>query len=371
MTHPTRVAIIMAGGSGERFWPLSRPSRPKQLLPLTPSGRSLLEEAVLRVQPLIPSERIFIATSPLLRDPIERCGLGIPPGNILAEPCKRNTAGCLAFATACILARLQSDGSDVSVAVLTGDHLIPDNEAFAETMERVLSAAERNNALGVIGVPPTRPDTGLGYIEIAKGARPAPGSDARRPVYPVLRFREKPNLETAEEFIATGRFYWNSGMFFWPVSAFLGELEQASPAHARAVRSMVEALGRGDADGAEATFRSLGDISIDYALMERARRVIMAPASFRWDDIGALDAIERIRPRDSRGNVTVGDTALVDASNSILYNECAPGQMTLAAVGIEGLVVIATADAVLVMPKSRAQDVRKVVAQLKDRAAGR
>ena len=364
-----RVAVIMAGGSGERFWPLSRRLRPKQLLRLASPDRNLLEEAVERIRPLIPPERCFVATSTSLQEPIRAGRIGIPDENVLAEPCKRNTAGCLAYAAATVLSRLHCDPVHLSMAVLTADHLIPETGKFLACVEAALAAAERERALGVIGVPPTRPETGYGYIEIPEGAEPLAHSSAEHPVYPVHRFREKPNLETAEEFIATGHFFWNSGMFFWTLAAFLREMERASPSHAHAVRAMRDAMQAGAAAEVERVFAALPDISIDYALMEKARRVVMARAGFAWDDIGAWDSLDRTHPNDADGNVAIGEPVLVDTENCIVYNDCGPGKMAVAAVGVENLVIIVTQDGVLVIPKDRAQDVRKAVARLKENNA--
>jgi mannose-1-phosphate guanylyltransferase len=362
----------MAGGAGERFWPLSRRDRPKQLLRLARLDQSMLEEAVERVAPLIGRERVLVATARHLVEPIRRAMPALPAENVIGEPCKRNTAGCLAWAAAVARSRFAGEGRPVSMAVLTADHQIGQPERFRATVNAALTAAEQKGALVTIGDVPTRPETGYGYIEIPEGAAAiaidGAATDAP-PVYPVARFREKPNAEAARAFVASGRFYWNSGMFFWTLDAFLGELATAAPAHGQAAREMGEALAIGDAARAEAIFATLEDVSIDYALMEKAKNVLVVRADFPWDDVGALDALARNLPADAAGNVAVGDPVLVDARDCIVYNEPGAAAMAVGVAGVKGLAVVVTRDGVLVLPRDRAQDVKKVVAELKARGA--
>lgn len=367
----TRIAVIMAGGSGERFWPLSRRQRPKQLLRLTRPDRTMLEESIARITPLIAPEHVFIATSKALVAPIREAKTIIPEANVIGEPCKRNTAGALVYAAAQVLARHgEENAARVSMAILTADHQIEGAEAFLKTIEAAMTSAERDGALVTIGIPPTRPETGYGYIETPENAAATPLTEGLPPVYPVARFREKPDLATAREFIATGRFFWNSGMFFWRLDRFLEELEHSSPAHAAAVRAMAAALRQGDETRVEAIFAALDDISIDYALMEKARRVTVTRAAFGWDDVGAWDALDRAWPHDADGNVTAGDPILIDTRDSIVYNEPGAERMAVAAIGVEGLVIVVSPDGVLIVPKDRAQDVKRAVAELKKRGAG-
>ncbi|NQU43561.1 mannose-1-phosphate guanylyltransferase [bacterium] len=362
------ICVIMAGGSGERFWPLSRRLHPKQLLRLTHPERNLLETTVDRIAPLIAPEHTFIATSRLLQDPIRRGGAGVPDENVLAEPCKRNTAGCLAWVVAEIQARYGEDAGDMTMAILSADHLVPDGERFRETISVAMEAARKEDALVVLGVSPNRPETGFGYIEVGEGVEPInPGSGTA--VYPVAAFREKPDAEAAAEFLCTGRFYWNSGMFFWTVSRFLLEIEEASPAHAAAIRVLTRCLQDEDLEQAERIFESLANISIDYALMEKAGKVLMARADFEWDDIGSWDALDRTREHDSDGNVAVGEPVLVDARDCIVYNEPGAKEMAVGVIGVEGLAIIVSRDGILVIPKERAQEVRLVVEELKKKQA--
>lgn len=355
----------MAGGSGERFWPLSRARRPKQLLRLLDSSRTLLEQSAERIAPLIPSERLFIATSEELAEPI-RVAASVPSDNVLSEPCRRNTAGCLAWVAAELLAR-DPGASDWSMAVLTADHFMPDHDAFRSTVETILRHVEEHDQLGVIGIRPTRPETGYGYIELESSL---PGvEDSAQPLValPVRGFREKPDPADAADFVTQGRFLWNSGMFFWRIGAFLRELEAAGQPHARAIGAMAEALRRGDRDRACALFAELPSLPIDVALMEKTSNACVVPARFRWDDIGAWDSLGRLRPRDRSGNIADGETVLVDVRNSVVLNQADGIPMTVAAVGVEDIAIVVTDDAVLVIPKDRAQDVRRVVEELKAR----
>jgi mannose-1-phosphate guanylyltransferase len=379
MPDPVRIAVILAGGAGERFWPLSRRDRPKQLLRLTRADQSMLEEAVERIAPLIPRERILILTSRNLVGPIRSALTELPPENVVGEPDKRNTAGALAYAAAVALQRFGTGGDGaggaaITMAVLTADHRIGQPERFLQTVGVAMEAAEQHKALVTIGVLPDRPETGYGYIETPEASEAvildAVTSGDRPPALPVARFREKPDLATAEKFVDTGRFFWNSGMFFWTVESFLDELETASPAHAGAARAMAASLAAGDTAAADARFGELENISIDFALMEKARNVLVVRADFDWDDVGALDALARNLPVDAAGNVAVGDPILIDAKDCIVYNDPGEGAMAVAVVGVEGLAVIVTRDGVLVLPRDRAQDAKAVVNELNARNAG-
>jgi len=364
MSDTTRFAVIMAGGSGERFWPLSRAARPKQLLHLTDPDRSMLAEAVERLLPVVPRERIYVITSRALLGPIAAAGLGLPDGNLVGEPCKRNTTGALAWITAHILAQHPSlTPEQVSLAIVTADHRIGAPASFCAMIDTALGAAEGEGALVVCGIPPDAPETGFGYIQAAAPLAARPG------VAQVHAFHEKPNRERAEDFLAAGHYFWNSGMFFWTAQAFLGELDHARPVVATAVRAMHAAQTRGDVAQAEALFAGLEDISIDYALMEHAQKVLMVQGGFPWADVGSWSSIAPVLPKDGQENAVQGDVVLYDCQGCIVYNDAALKGMTVGVAGASDLVVVVTPDAVLVVPKDRAQDVRHLVAQLKQRGA--
>ncbi len=364
-----RMAAIMAGGYGERLWPLSRSHRPKQLLDIVGDGNPLLSGAVNRIEPLIPHERVYIVTNDLLRGVILESMPQVPAENILAEPCKRNTSACLAFAAARILADSPSEQQDVTMAVLTADHRITKDNDFRSTVAAALETAEQTDTLAIIGIKPTRPETSYGYIEVSQKV-----DQSTSPLTPmqVLRFREKPNREVAEDFISTGRFYWNSGMFFWRISVFLRELNQAMPTLAMATREMVECFRRGgpsDQERLVRIFEGLADISIDYGLMEKCRNVTMIPASFDWDDMGSWDSVSRALPRDHAMNTVRGNPILIDTQDCLVYNAEGPDELSIAVIGMQGVTVVGTKDAMLVCPTDHAQDVRKAIRLLKDRSS--
>lgn len=363
-----RFAVIMAGGSGERFWPASRRARPKQLLKLTDPDRSMLEEAIDRIEPLIPRENVLIATSELLQGPIREGIPSLPPENVIGEPAKRNTAACLALAAAHLEQRF-GDTSELSMAVLTADHLIGDPDEFRSTVAAALDFAAEKSALVTIGVHPTRPDTGYGYIEVAEKvseAELAPGASPA--IRPVLHFREKPDRPTAQEYASSGRHLWNAGMFFWSVAAFLDGLQTCMPDLRKATAGIVAALGEGEAGAPRVAelFNGLEDISVDYGLMERSDNVHVIPATFPWDDVGSWDSLERTRDSDADGNVTTGEPVLIDTKNCIVYDETG-GDTAVAVVGLKDLIVATTPDGILVCHKDRAQDVKKAVTELRNR----
>lgn len=328
--------IVMAGGSGERFWPLSRPDLPKQLLKLSGSGKSLLEESLSRLAPVVGADHLYVSTSTRLVDPIADSGL-IEPIRIIAEPCKRNTAGALVWTMAYLAAR---ESEPFLAAITTSDHAIGPNEAFQATVRTALELAEAQQALVTIGIVPTRAETGYGYIEISEGTQ-------------VRGFREKPDASTATAFLHAGNFLWNSGMFFWRSDAFAAELTHASPVHADVYQRLVEAFRAGD--DSVAIFEELPNVSIDYALMERAQHVQCVRSNFAWDDVGTWDALLRTVDADTEGNSVVGPVAAVDTSGSVLYNA---SNRKVFVLGGRNIVVVVTDDEVLVADLERTQDVR-------------
>lgn len=370
--HSNRLpfyAVIMAGGSGERFWPASRMNKPKQLLPLGANGITMLEEAIHRIAPIIPYEHILLITGKNLQESMVRVAWMLPAGNVIAEPCKRNTAPCLALAAAEIIAR---EGSGQALmAVLTADHFIGNAETFRQDVTDALSFAERHHALVTIGVTPSRPETGYGYIEVASNT-----SDGT--AIPVQAFREKPSRETAMEYLHDGRHYWNSGMFFWRVDALHQAMVDHLPEVGGTIKTMSErrmvlrnseTLPSDQAAAAQTldeVFATMPDISIDYGVMERANNVAVVPAGFVWDDVGSWDALTRLGAPTEQGNVTVGDVVDVECANSIVVNNGADGHV-VGTIGVEDLVVVVTPDATLVCPRNKAQDVKKVVAALRNR----
>ncbi len=342
----------MAGGSGERFWPVSRNAHPKQLLRLADPDRTLLEQARDRIEPLVGPRRVFIAVGKSVENPVRDADL-VAQANVLVEPAKRNTFGCLCWAAANLIAR---DMHESTLGIVTADHLIEDEDAFRDCVARAMQVAEETEGLVTIGIQPTRAETGYGYIE--QGA-PVPGG------FRVKSFREKPDAETAQKFVDQGGFFWNSGMFFYKLGAFLKALSLVQPEAERLTAQMANAIQRGELDTAIQKFEELPNMSVDYALMEKAPEVYMVPSTFGWDDIGSWDALERTFPKDDAGNVVIGDAELVDSEGCIIYN--VSSQALVGLYGLKDMVVVATDDAMLALPKDKAQSVRDIVARLKEK----
>jgi len=348
---PLESALILAGGRGERFWPWSRPDLPKQLLPLA-EGKVLLEATLERVAGLVPAERIWVLTGHDLKEPVERVVGG--RARVVAEPVGRNTAPAVGLGAMLALAH----GMTGAMAVLPADHLIPDRQGFLETARRALDLARREPLLVTLGISPQRPETGYGYIERGPALSTAPGA------FGVRSFREKPDAATAGRFLACGDFYWNSGMFFWRPEVLLEAVRRCSPALAAGLARLEGRLDDGAVDAALAeVFPGLESISVDYAVMEHAENVAVLEAPFDWDDLGSWGAWARRQPRDAAGNVAVGHALAVDAEDCVILGEDRP----VVVLGAKGLVVVQRPGGTLVCPLERAEDVRRVVAELKRR----
>jgi len=340
-------ALILAGGSGERFWPLSRRNRPKQLLRLV-SARTLLEETVARLEGLVPPERTLILTNveqeKAVRDLLKR----FPKENVIAEPTKRDTAAAVALGAGWVAAR------DHSATMLA---FPADRAAFQDTMKTAAAAAEETGALVTIGIKPTWPCPGFGYIEQGEPVRLRAGGKIA--VHRVIRFREKPNVELAESFLRKGNFRWNAGMFVWSVPTVLSEFNRHAPQLAdfiSQVRSPND-LDKILRDG----FAKLPRISFDYAIMEKADRVMVVEASFDWDDVGSWQAVARYFKKDDHGNAANRPVTALDASDNIIFNE---GETAIALLGVRNLIVVRTEDAMLICHRHDAEKIKKLVGKL-------
>ena len=354
-----RVCAIMAGGSGERLWPLSRPGRPKQLLEISRNDRTMVMDAVERVRPLFKEQNLILATSAELRQPMLAAG-NFSETSVFSEPARRNTLGAQCW----ILANLIALGkSDATLAILTADHVIGEEAKFRESLNTCMEIAESEGSIVTLGVVPTRPETGYGYIEEDR-SRPV-RSQSGREAFRTLSFREKPSVDTAEAFLEEGNFLWNSGMFFFTIPAFLLELEKAQPHAYEATLRIASALEKGELLQATQAFEQLPNLSIDYAVMERSDSVTVLRADFPWDDFGAWDALERIRPLDGAHNVSEGDVLMVDSRSSIVLNK--HSSLRIGVLGLTDIIVIACDEAVLVCHKRDAQSVR-VLAKLDEKA---
>ncbi|RMF85151.1 MAG: mannose-1-phosphate guanylyltransferase [Nitrospirae bacterium] len=345
-------AVIMAGGQGTRFWPLSRQDRPKQFLRLT-GELTLLQQTASNIRPLVPPERTWVITRQDYVEEVRSELPGLDPTHVVGEPEGRNTAPAVALA-----ARLVGEGDPSRVMVLLpADHRIGVPARMRATLEQAARIAAAHGVLVTIGIPPTRPETGFGYIR--RGA-PLEGEAA----YWVDRFVEKPDRETAERYLAEGGYYWNSGCFIWRCDAIQEALDRHMPELARAMGELdLEADGRPREESLASVYRCIPSESIDYGVMEHAERVVVVPGDYGWSDVGSWNALAEVLEPDARGNVTLGRTLLVDCRGTIAVSQEGP---LVAAVGVEGLAVVATEDAVLVVPADQVQRVREIVARLKE-----
>lgn len=347
--------FILAGGRGTRFWPLSRRARPKQLLDFTGEG-SLLALTVARLAPLIPHERQWIITGEDLADAVKEAAPSLPADQILAEPQGRNTAPAVALAAALLEAR----GIDAPFAVLPSDHLIRPGEDFRRDLAEAFRLAGVGDHLVTFGVSPTRPETGYGYIEAGE----ALGDDS--PARRVRAFREKPDRETAEAYLSSGRHFWNSGMFAWRPSVVLQGLERWQPATVVAVRELAAREERPGTEGFQAAFKRAYEaceaISIDYALLEKADGVVTLPVDFQWNDVGHWVALRDLWGTDSEGNAHRGRLVAVDSRNNVVLGR----DRLTALIGVEGMVVVSLGDATLVCPAERAQEIKELLGRLED-----
>jgi mannose-1-phosphate guanylyltransferase len=348
------MALIMAGGSGTRFWPKSRESHPKQLLQIIGEG-TMLQNTVQRLHPLIPPEKIFIVCKEVQRSAIAAQAPHLPQGNIIVEPWGKNTAPCIGLAA--LFMRKRFD--DEVMAVLPADHLVRPTENFCETLQAASKIAAEFPVLITIGIHPTYPATGYGYIQCSDEAM----TNGKIKALKVKTFAEKPNLETAKRFLASGDFLWNSGMFVWRVSTIMEQFEEYLPQLSDGLTEIDQHLGTPSEQATiNRVYQQIKSISIDYGVMEKAQNVAVLPASFEWNDIGSWDEVYKLSDKDKEGNALGdGDHALYDSAGCMID---VPGK-TVAAVGLQNLIVIETADALLLCARERAQEVKELVELLK------
>jgi mannose-1-phosphate guanylyltransferase len=353
---PAAHAVILAGGRGTRFWPRSRTRQPKQLLNIV-GRRTMLEQTIARLSPLFKPSHIWIVTNDEQAAAVRRQSGRLRPAHILAEPIGRNTAAAIGLAA---IHLLRESGPDVLMAVLPADHFIAQAERYRRIVRAALRAAEKPGTLVVLGIPPTRPETGYGYIEITHRSTRALG----RRALTVRRFTEKPSLANAKKYVTSGRYLWNAVMFFWRVSTLLDGLERHLPKTHAALLRLAETIGTPRYNAAlRRIYPQLENTSIDYALLEPASRdprrnpVFAFPASVGWSDIGSWAAVYELLARATGENVSAGRFTALDASGNFLWS---PAKF-VAALGVRDLVVVETDDALLVCPRDRAQDVGQIV----------
>ena len=346
-----KYAVIMAGGIGTRFWPVSRKEHPKQFLDIFGDG-TLIQNTIARLQGLVPPERCLVVTHERYVGKTKKQLPAVPEENILAEPISRNTAPCIAYAATTLAKR----DPDATMAVLPADHVIGNVARFHDTLDVAFGAAQERDALVTIGIDPTYPATGYGYIQYDGSEAGPPALEA----YPVRTFAEKPDQSTAERFIDAGDFLWNSGMFIWRADTILDQIETHLPGAHEAFAPVRAADGAADSETLTEAFRESPRISIDYGVMEQADTVHVVPGTFDWNDVGDWRAVYDLSEKDEHGNVIEGEVIMQDSSRCYVQTE----DRLVVLVGIHDKVVVDTGDAVLVCDRESAQQVKQVVEYL-------
>jgi len=341
MDNPV-FGVIISGGKGERLWPLSRKDKPKQLLSFF-SANPLLVDTVERILPLVGKKRVLIVTSMDIESSVKKIFPWLREKMILAEPVGRNTAPAICWA-AVVISKECREGIMV---VLPSDHIIPQKEKFLEKIRLGVELARKGDVLVTIGIQPTRPETGYGYIEVEKEISPN--------VWRVKRFVEKPEREDAEKFISQGNFFWNSGMFIWRCDVILKKFEELAPTILKGIKEIEK--------GGDITqiYPSLPDISVDYAIMEKTRNILMIKSDFFWEDTGDWVAVKRMGKKDSFGNVIRGEVMCLSSRNNLIFGR--EGRL-IALLGVEDLVIVDTPDALLIMKEEKAQEVKKLLKEI-------
>lgn len=354
--NTNHYALILAGGSGTRFWPLSRNARPKQLLNLF-GDTTLLTQTITRLEGLIPRENILILTNTLQENAVREVASELPAENIFAEPAKRDTAPAVALGIALVAAR----NPEATMVVLPSDQLITDVEAFQSVIADALTAAENNQALVTIGIKPTWPCPSFGYIERGSPAN-IDGPALDNEPFEVTCFREKPNPELAETFLRQGNFAWNAGMFIWSVATVTAELAQHTPELAKFIGEISQSADIKQTVAEK--FPSLTPISIDYALMEKASRVLNIEATFDWDDVGSWISIAKYLDTQGENNQTNTELAEIDSENNIVFN--ARKNSKVALLGVDDLIVVQTDDALLIANRHQADAIKNLMPLLSE-----
>ncbi|MEK6566272.1 MAG: mannose-1-phosphate guanylyltransferase [Bacteroidota bacterium] len=345
-------AVVMAGGVGSRFWPRSRVRSPKQLIEIVGPG-TMIQNTVSRIQPLIPPSNVFIVTNKLQEEAVYRQLSFLPRQNVLVEPVGRNTAPCIGWAATCI----EQMDPDAVMVVLPADHIIKDQAEFLHVLNLAIKLARETDGLLTIGIKPTHPETGYGYIQFDDEAHPHNPHHADG-VYRVKTFAEKPNLETAQRFLQSGDFLWNSGMFVWRAKAILREIQIHMPDLHEQLATLHHPSNSQTLKAAlEHAYGLLKSISIDYGVMEKAGNVFVVKGDFGWNDVGSWDEVIRIAKKDGDGSSLKGHVISRDSKSNFID----AGNRLVAVVGVEDLIIISTDDAVLICRKGRSQEVKEIV----------
>lgn len=347
-----KTALVMAGGRGERFWPRSRKSLPKQFLSLTDDGKTMLQLTVERIRPLVELEDVYIATNASYKSLVMEQLPGLPEENILCEPVGRNTAPCIGLGAV----HISNKYDDAVMIVLPSDHLIKNNGIFADTFTAACDKAEQGDNLVTIGITPNYPETGYGYIKYDASVK---SGDA----FTVQRFVEKPDLETAMKYLESGDYLWNSGMFVWKISTILNCFEKFMPNTFKGLQRISESVGT---DSEEQVlldeFPNLESESVDYGIMEKADNIYIFPGNFGWDDVGSWLAVERIKKCNEDNNVVSGKVITVNTKDCIIEGR----NKLIATVGLRDIIIVDTEDATLISSKENAGEIKQILAKLRD-----
>ncbi|MBS4960532.1 MAG: mannose-1-phosphate guanylyltransferase [Clostridiales bacterium] len=349
-----KTALIMAGGRGERFWPKSRKSMPKQFLSLTNDGKTMIQLTVERILPIVKMEDIYISTNQAYKQLVKEQLPEIPEENILCEPVGRNTAPCIGMGAV----HIRKKYGDALMIVLPSDHLIKYHMMFISSLEDACAIAEEGSNLVTLGITPDYPETGYGYIKFDLQKK----DDKIGRSYAVEKFVEKPGIEKAKEYLQTEQYLWNSGMFIWKVSSILSNFAQFLPEIYEGLKQIESSIGTvSEEEVLENVFSGFASESIDYGVMEKADHIYIIPGTFGWDDVGSWLAVGRINPSNEFGNVVKGNIITVNTKNSIIQGT----DKLIAAVGVQDIIIVDTPDALLVCDKESAGDIKKVLENLK------
>ena len=343
--------VIMAGGVGSRFWPFSRTEKPKQFLDFFGTGRSLLQMTVDRFRPIVPIENMVIVTNVAYRDIILEQIPDMQEEQILCEPARRNTAPCIAYATAWIKAK--NEGRKANIVVAASDHLILEEEKFRQTILKAFEFVSENPAICTLGMTPTRPETGYGYIQFEK----------KGDICPVKEFKEKPNLETAKRYLASGDYLWNSGIFIWSLDTIRAAIEQHMPEIAEIFQQGEGVIGTSkERDFIENNFPKCPNISVDYGIMEKANNVFVLPSSFGWSDLGTWGSLYELSEKDENANVSLhSETHYYEAQGNIVVLE--PGKVAIVQ-GVDDMIIVEEKGALLICKKAEEQRIKEFTTNL-------
>jgi len=347
-----KTALIMAGGRGERFWPKSRKSFPKQFLSLTNDGKTMIQLTVERILPLVDMEDIYIVTNNDYKELVHEQLPNIPQQNILCEPVGRNTAPCIGLGAIHVTSKYE----DALMIVLPSDHLIKSNEIFTQALSDACLVAQKNTNLVTIGIVPNYPETGYGYIRMNPRKK-------EKEAFRVEQFTEKPDYKTAKQYLESGCYFWNSGMFIWKASSILNNISRYLPDTYRGLMVIKESIGsKRENDVLSKVFPGFVSESVDYGIMEKAENIYLITGSFGWDDVGSWLAIERLRDADLSKNTISGNTIAIDTNNCIIE----ASDKLIAAIGIEDTIIVDTTDATLICNKNKSGDIKKILESLRN-----